>query len=198
MGSDVLERNLNVLKMLVQQYGLEKTKAYIDLYLTLDDEWLRDNGYPISVLPRRVNGLIVQSAESRMGADGKLLENVCGYAESGTPIVTDNDRPLVKGFVVVKYQDWLKLTIDQRFNLQPGGKRRGEWVDNWFLNYDKPDFCLDDYPYLINLLKKYGAHKIAKHYEAFYKLRKAGMAPQKAWKQFIGDRPLVRDVNEII
>lgn len=118
------DEDVHIAGWLVRQYPLPKAKAFVDLYLTLDNEWLKLQGRPLRLLRRQINAIIVNNQPGHK----ETPRFVVGFSEDGHPILT-TDRDWLKGekgfYKPVLWEEWLKLPIRKKLNW-PGVWRVGE------------------------------------------------------------------------
>lgn len=153
-----LEKALSMLKGLISYYGPLKTKAYIDLYLTLDDDWLQERGYPLEFLPKRINGLIVKQS-SMVGGGGDIeTRYVVALSESGRPVIDKNPH-VMRDYKPVSYKavpvsQWQELPYEERLQgIDYAAK--GYDVGLWFAFWNVVE-TMEREPWVKGVVKKNG------------------------------------------
>lgn len=151
-----LDHALRVIKSVIQDYGFEKTRGFIDRYFAQDDAWLRSKGYPIEFLPRSVNALIVGSApkvETAFESDLQETRYVVALTEKNGAPVIDKNPGILRGhtkYKPVPIATWQELPYEERLQ---GMYRKGHDVERWF-NYWMVHEASSTEPWVKGVLKK--------------------------------------------
>lgn len=86
--------------------GFRRAKELMQAYLRMDDEWIKDQGFPFEVFKKQINRVIVS-----LGTKSQIPDDpyVVGLTETGSVILSKDPNALGKSkFTPVLYSEWVK------------------------------------------------------------------------------------------
>lgn len=118
----------------VQHFTSGDLKPLISKYLTLENDFLLEQGYPLRYFRRHINGVIVAS-----GLRLKFQpQYVVALSETGRPSCSTDPNYMGKTYYYkpLLMDDWLKQSTDERLQFskeqwQKVGMNVEEWIENW-------------------------------------------------------------------
>lgn len=132
----------NTLRWLVNQYKEEKKCiGFIQCYLSHDDEWVKSHGYPIRLLKRTLQALIVKNS-SREQDD--LPVYVLNYTESGKP-VCHTALKQIGNFKPVLWEEWINQSIEEKLQYtKEAWEIVGNDIDSWVELWKKEGWLINN------------------------------------------------------
>lgn len=94
----------------IQTMGFKRAKELMQAYLRMDDEWIKEQGFPFEVFKKQINRVIVSLGNKSQIPDDPY---VVGMTETGSVILSKDPNALGKSkFTPVLYSEWKKLNPD--------------------------------------------------------------------------------------
>lgn len=132
----LVAEDMEVFRWLVMQYPEQKTcERLIASYLRLDDDWIRGQGYPVKLLKKSVQAVIVNNAE--VSKEKKELY-ILTFDETGHPMVDPNPNKLKDhtDFKPILFEEWKKMGIEDKLQYSKAvWVKEGNFVDEWVANW---------------------------------------------------------------
>jgi len=120
----------------IDKLGFEKASELIEIYFSIEDEWIKNQGFPISLFRKQINRVIASS-----GALNAIERPwyVVGFSENGFPILSRNPQSLKEEFPKWKpllWVSWLEQSKEGKFQLPMniwaiGKNKPEEWLKLW-------------------------------------------------------------------
>lgn len=114
-----LQSDMAVFRRLTQQYSDSVIKMLLQKYLVLNNEFLKNKGYPLSLFENNINAIHVSEGHSRE----KPLY-VIWFSERGFPVVSTNPRQLSELpdgtknlFEPILWEEWLKQDLSSKLQI---------------------------------------------------------------------------------
>lgn len=92
---------------LIQSVGMAKARLVMDAYLKLDDDWIKEQGFPLEVLKKQINKVIVSMSQDRNSTE----LHVVAITQSGEPVLSTDPNALKEmGFKSIPWEKYKKKT----------------------------------------------------------------------------------------
>jgi hypothetical protein len=140
--------DMTTLRWLAQEYpNGQDAREIITQYLTIDDEWLKKQGYPLRLLKKYITAAILNT-ESQSQLPKQVW--VVAISQSGRPVTSHNQHAM-KGhfkYTPMLWDDWVKADILGKLQ-KPVEKWQlaGNDVNQWIINWKHWDLLQNDDPF---------------------------------------------------
>lgn len=64
-----------VARWLVQQYDMEKARDFTDRYLTFPNQWIAEQGYPLRLMRKNINAIIVSMPKKKLASQHHKIQS---------------------------------------------------------------------------------------------------------------------------